>query len=1432
MIALLLVLLLAVTISAGPVTKEAFPVPFSAGTLKHFQEIAELPLPYGEPHDIVLAGDRAVLANGVGGVCVFRVRGPKLELLGRYITAARPNVSIARESYRSSHGLAATAVAVRDDLAFVACSVAKRFWDAYTLILVLDISDPRDIRPVACYPYGAIGKAPFWRARLEGDRLLLHSDAGLRAIDIADLDRMEPAPVFRGANAKTSYMAFAEQGGSVLAVSRDGRLMRHERKDDGKLALASSLKLPGTVSDVAFVGSKLYFLFAPASGGEAGLYVADLSDTPRVEAHLALGKAPKRLGLEGEKAYVLDNDGELHGIDLRKGQLQLFGKWAVGNARDFAIAGNRAYLCAPERGIEVAKLGKGKVSQLTLEATAGEVTDIAMSGDMVYAAGASGGLHIVCRSDQGLRRVGTFRTEGPATRVAVKGGLAFVAKQAAGLEVVDVAKPDSPVLVGAYETDGEVWDVFVEGRYAYLAVDNIGLEIVDVSYPKLPVRVGVVDTERVKHGKFEDEGKEKWVDRTNPRGITVNDSIAYLANGRGGLLVFSVKDPAKPKLLRAKFFDEQSGRMSSVRVATFGSSLVLADQDNGVYLFDIAKPGSPKRLAGFRTGMANGAVLKDGFIYVADGAYGLRAIQATDPKQLTYAGSYHAARLHFNDVIADGDRLIVADAGGLRVFGIAERERPRRTAFKLDPEGKGKPLLKKDGRAVKPDEVEALYGKPDGFAVYDDGVDVCSPQYAGHDGPEGQKRPVYMDLSDKAGFPNVKVPADRVALDPALGRFRFADGDRDPIRRVGLQMMPMGIPDGLVRSGDLLFQSNDEGWNLIVYDISKPESPVRTAIAATGGFSHPITASGKRCFVHNNVQGYTIFDVSNKSEPKAVGFLYGVYGGQAGGNGRYLYSGNDIWDVSKPADPKKLAALPERDLYAGKAKYETKDGKLANTSVTPYLVAEDTVYLLSRSEGLEVWDFRDVKSACRLGRCQALPGAMTLDESKKLLFVLTGSKLLSVLDVSDPAQPTQLSRTELPRALGAKLSARDGLLYAVGKHLDLVDVTNPRQPKLRGRLENKVNGHWENYTAVVAGPPGFAYVVYGSIGLVVIDARDRDHPKWLKKLYTNGGDFSAPGVLTKDGVAYVFSNWNGAYVLDVSDPAKPKLLSDTRRFMEPSPIGEARGCGGAALYNGFLCTTSMFLKYLNVFDVSNPSLPSLAAQLKLPKHSHANYELPYAIDGKLYLGSRGVVYDLADPAKPVLLHNDEKPAPFNVANFVSGGRRYSGNGRMGIRITDIRDPKNQKVLGELPGVWVDSHYFDNPIYLKGNLLYTGSGVRGGFFHIVDVSDPAAPKWLGSCEMGGIPCGVEVRGSLAYVADYYGSLQVLDVSNPREPCLVDYWGEGAYRDVAFWDDVACVQSIWIDGDYGYATEYYSGLHILDVPRAPEGPKGKVTVRIGR
>lgn len=52
--------------------------------------------------------------------------------------------------------------------------------------------------------------------------------------------------------------------------------------------------------------------------------------------------------------------------------------------------------------------------------------------------------------------------------------------------------------------------------------------------------------------------------------------------------------------------------------------------------------------------------------------------------------------------------------------------------------------------------------------------------------------------------------------------------------------------------------------------------------------------------------------------------------------------------------------------------------------------------------------------------------------------------------------------------------------------------------------------------------------------------------------------------------------------------------------------------------------------------------------------------------------------------------------------------------------------------------------------------------------IFDVSDPAAPRRLGGFDTSGTAYGVQVVGTLAYVADASAGLQVIDVSDPAAP----------------------------------------------------------------
>jgi len=60
------------------------------------------------------------------------------------------------------------------------------------------------------------------------------------------------------------------------------------------------------------------------------------------------------------------------------------------------------------------------------------------------------------------------------------------------------------------------------------------------------------------------------------------------------------------------------------------------------------------------------------------------------------------------------------------------------------------------------------------------------------------------------------------------------------------------------------------------------------------------------------------------------------------------------------------------------------------------------------------------------------------------------------------------------------------------------------------------------------------------------------------------------------------------------------------------------------------------------------------------------------------------------------------------------------------------------------------------------------GVAGA----ANVSDSAFPVRIGGCDTSGAAWDVALSGTLAFVADGNGGLQVVDVSNPSAPIRID------------------------------------------------------------
>ena len=67
--------------------------------------------------------------------------------------------------------------------------------------------------------------------------------------------------------------------------------------------------------------------------------------------------------------------------------------------------------------------------------------------------------------------------------------------------------------------------------------------------------------------------------------------------------------------------------------------------------------------------------------------------------------------------------------------------------------------------------------------------------------------------------------------------------------------------------------------------------------------------------------------------------------------------------------------------------------------------------------------------------------------------------------------------------------------------------------------------------------------------------------------------------------------------------------------------------------------------------------------------------------------------------------------------------------------------------------------------------------------IIDVSNPARPKEIGSFEGPGNVTKIAVADNYAYLADYSGGLYIVDISNPKKPRQLGQYGDFVVGDVA-------------------------------------------------
>jgi|GEM_PF-3416506 len=370
-----------------------------------------------------------------------------------------------------------------------------------------------------------------------------------------------------------------------------------------------------------------------------GVRILDLSDLPTEISHLSTKGTAQRITLNAAStAFVADGGGGLLMLDV--------------------------FTSMPTR---VDSIATGDMSK-----------DIAIRGNTVYVAGRSSGLWVLNRRGgspneiQVVVRVDSLRY---CQAVAIKDTLLFVVNGKNGVKVVSVKNPTSPKLLSSIPVPVEAFDVDFDGNRAIIAGGTGGVHIWNFNIPAHPtdlgtISLGSISAKRIKvdsgrHIAYVATGASVHVVDIDSKAListcsgttnsyamdlSENGSMLYVADGVNGVLVYDVSNPASPRAIEGMSYNT-SGIASDIRMKN--TTAVVADGEGTVRILDMSR--APIEVGFAHTGGTSLSLdVSSDTVAVADGDAGIYFYKTN------FAGTLIADKtsLHFGTVVIGKSRKL------------------------------------------------------------------------------------------------------------------------------------------------------------------------------------------------------------------------------------------------------------------------------------------------------------------------------------------------------------------------------------------------------------------------------------------------------------------------------------------------------------------------------------------------------------------------------------------------------------------------------------------------------------------------------------------------------------------------------------------------------------------------------------------------------
>ncbi len=457
-------------------------------------------------------------------------------------------------------------------------------------------------------------------------------------------------------------------------------------------------------------------------------------------------------------------------------------------------------------------------------------------------------------------------------------------------------------------------------------------------------------------------------------------------------------------------------------------------------------------------------------------------------------------------------------------------------------------------------------------------------------------------------------------------------------------------------------------------------------------------------------------------------------------------------------------------------------------STVDFTISGDYAYLLGYNCGLSIIDISNISNPIKVGYLGFEEYTSQVEIHDNYLYISNYYDTVFIVDISDPANPEVVNSLpfEYERV---SIKIQDGLLYAInGSYYPdfmVYDLSNPLQPELISSID--LYGH----ITILDVSNGIVFLNKISYGLILIDARN---PLQLEVIYNLDLNESVKDVAIQDDLVCLVDP-DSLYMIDISELDEPEMLGSIELNCRSISILDNR------LY---ICRYDG----IAVMDITDPSTPETISTFEMEN----GCDRMIILDGYGYVESYGVGFGVVN------LHNG------NSISWVGGYHEkgklvcfdthddyiYCVDDNLGLVVMRVNDVNNIELVSSnaayTEGIMMT--IADNYLYL---VTSTECYPSDYYVYTFDLSNPASPVDVNCMGPFDYSTDIDACGSYLYLAGYDDSdcavgFAIFDFSNPEAPEFVgSYTGSSGRAGI----------SIEVLDDYAYFSDYYGGLHVVDV-----------------